>query len=303
MTTDRSKGTFFSLPQVSSRVRFVPLSLAAALIVGVGVATASTGHSSRQTAAQQIPPKVEGQQTQTKPPEVAKALIVKSEVVPGITFADKSGVTYILARTLAEKLSLDLDLDKNEKVMTIGDQKFESFRRLYSGNIILPVREIEKFGGMIEPSGVEGLVTVQVYGMSFDVVEGKKRIEVDKAAQELTAYQGDIVVLKTNVSTGRPGHNTPNGEFKTGPKERMHYSRKYNNAEMPYAVQVNGDVFFHGYPSVPSYPASHGCIRMPLGRNGAAKYLFGWVNRGVDVKIFGTYSWESRRTKKSRRTR
>ncbi len=299
-TSDRSQGLDTTYTKISSKARFVPLFLSAIFIVGVGIATASTGKSPQQATPPQIPPKVEGTQGQVKPLEVPKIIPIKGEDVQGITFADKPGVTYVLARTLSERLSLDLDLDKDEKVMTIGGQTFTGFHRLFNGSIIIPIREIEKLDGTLEPTKEDGRVTIQHYANVFDVVIGKKRIEVDKAAQALTAFQGDIVVLKSNVSTGRPGHNTPNGEFKTGPKERMHYSRKYNNAEMPYAVQVNGDVFFHGYPSVPSYPASHGCIRMPLGRNGAAKYLFGWVERGIDVKIFGVYSWESRRTKKRR---
>jgi lipoprotein-anchoring transpeptidase ErfK/SrfK len=297
ITSNGSQGTNIPLTKVSNRARFVPLFLSAIFIVGVAIATASTG---QQGTAQQAPPKVEGTKDQVKPLEVPKIIPIEGEDVQGITFADKPGVTYVLARTLSERLSLDLDLDKNEKVMTIGAQTFTGFRRLFNGRIIIPIREVEKLDGTIEPSAEEGRVTIQHYASVFDVVIGKKRIEVDKAAQELTAFQGDIVVLKSNVSTGKPGHNTPNGEFKTGPKERMHYSRKYNNAEMPYSVQVNGDIFFHGAASVPSYPASHGCIRMPLGRNGPAKYLFGWVERGIDVKIFGVYSWETRRSKKRR---
>jgi lipoprotein-anchoring transpeptidase ErfK/SrfK len=300
VTSDRPDGLKISSSLPFSKAGFVPLFLSAAMIVGVGMATASTGMPPRQGAGQQaVPPKNEGTQGQVKPPfQVPKPVPMQVEAVPGITFADMPGITYVLARTLAERLALDLDLDKDEKELTIGQQKLGPFRRLYSGNIIVPIREIEKFSGTIEATQDGDRVNVQCNGIVFDVVVGKKRIEVDKAAQELTAYQGDVVVLKTNVSTGRPGHNTPNGEFVTGPKERMHYSHKYNDAEMPYAVQVNGDVFFHGYPSVPSYPASHGCIRMPLGRNSPAKYLFGWVNRGVDVKIFGTYSWESRHSRR-----
>lgn len=297
-TSDRSQALENPLTKVSSKARYVPLFLSAFFIVGVGIATASAGISPQQVTPPQTPPKVEGTQGQVKPLEVPKIIPIEGEDVQGITFADKPGVTYVLARTLSERLSLDLDLDKNEKVMTIGGQTFTGFRRLFSGNIIIPIRDIEKLDGTLEPTNEVGRVTIQHYANTFDVVVGKKRIEVDKSAQELTAFQGNVIVLKTNVSTGKPGHNTPNGEFKTGPKERMHYSRKYDNAEMPYAVQVNGDIFFHGHRSVPSYPASHGCIRMPLGRNGAAKYLFGWVERGIDVKIFGVYSWESRRTKK-----
>ncbi len=273
------------------------------MIVGMGIATASTASGKQGTA--QIPPtKPVLPQGQTKPPETQKPVVPHldiAEVVPGITYADTPGVVYVVGRTLAARLKLEIELDKAEKVLTIGDKKFEGFRRLFTGDVLIPIREISKFDGTIELAPEEGNMVIRGNTFQFDVVVGKKRIEVDKAAQELTAFQGDVVVLKTNVSTGRPGHNTPVGEFTTGSKERMHYSHKYNDAEMPYAVQVNGDVFFHGYGSVPHYPASHGCIRIPLGRKGPAKYLFGWVNRGVDVKIFGTYVWETHHSKKRRK--
>ena len=280
--------------------RLLPLYLSASLIVGFGIATAATANIKQQsTPPKQVPPP-----GQAKPPEVKKPVVPHldiAEVVPGITFADTPGVVYVVGRTLAERLKLDIELDKAEKVLTIGEKKFEGFRRLYAGDILIPIREISKFDGTIELSPEEDTMVVRGNTFQFDVIIGKKHIEVDKAAQELTAFQGKVVVLKTNVSTGRPGHNTPIGEFTTGSKERMHYSHKYNDAEMPYAVQVNGDVFFHGYGSVPAYPASHGCIRVPLGRKKPAKYLYGWVNRGVGVKIFGTYEWEKHHSKKRRK--
>lgn len=282
-----------------SITRFVPIFVSALLIASVGAATSVSGGSTTKNQSQD-PTKAGNTQGEVKPLEIVKRVIVPKEDLPGITFSDKRGVTYVLARSLSEHLMLDLDLDQSEKVMTLGGQKFEKFRRLYAGNILFAIRDIEKLGGTVSPTLDEDRVKVESNGFEFEVAIGKKRIEVDKAAQELTAFQGDVVVLKTNVSTGAPGHNTPVGEFKTGYKERMHYSRKYNNAEMPYAVQVNGDVFFHGYPSVPPYPASHGCIRIPLGRNSPAKYLFGWVEKDIDVKIFGTYVWESRRSRRNR---
>jgi hypothetical protein len=70
----------------------------------------------------------------------------------------------------------------------------------------------------------------------------------------------------------------------------MHYSQLYDDAEMPWAVQVNGNVFIHGYPSVPRYPASHGCIRMPLrGRYSAARYFYTWVTLGTPVSVGNTW--------------
>ena len=297
ISIDRSSGETYQTLAVAKSTNFVPLFLSASMIIGIGIATATTANSNTQGASQQVPQKGEKPQEPTKQVPPPKPVPNVGEIVPGITFANQVGIIYVQARTLATRLGLEVVLDPTEKWVMIGDKKFDVTRRLFAGDVLIPIREIAKFDGTIEVKAEDGDLTVQGNGCKFDVVVGQKRIEVDKAAQELTAFQGEIVVIKTNISTGRPGHNTPNGEFSTGSKERMHYSHKYNDAEMPYAVEVNGDVFFHGYGSVPHYPASHGCIRIPLGRKNPAKYLYNWVNRGVDVTISGAYDWNAHTTR------
>jgi hypothetical protein len=300
-TTERLSSNTIPLTKASNVARYLPLFFGVAMIVAAGVATSATG-GSNNGLGQQIPPKTDpSKQIPTQKAEPPKPVLTRAEDVPGITFADKSSLAYMPIRVLAQRLGVEVELAADEKTVTIGDKSFKTFRRLYGGDVLIRVEDISKFGGVYETTHEPDKLLVRTNLLEFNVLIGKKHIEVDKAAQELTAYQGDVVVIKTNVSTGRPGHNTPNGEFTTGPKERMHYSHKYNDAEMPFAVQVNGDVFFHGFGSVPSYPASHGCIRVPLGRKNPAKYLYSWVTRGIPVKISGTYEWKSHRTKHKRR--
>lgn len=124
-----------------------------------------------------------------------------------------------------------------------------------------------------------------------------KRVVVDKAAQELIAYEGEREVLRTRVSTGRMGHRTPSGSFKAGVKYRIHYSRRYDNAPMPWSVQVNGHYFIHGFTSVPERPASHGCIRVPLTGDNPAKRFFDWVEPGTPIDIIGEWTPPPRKTK------
>lgn len=119
------------------------------------------------------------------------------------------------------------------------------------------------------------------------VVELEKRVEVDKARQVLQAFEGERVVFQTNISTGRRDRSTPNGRFSAGYKLRMHHSTRYHNAPMPFSVQVNGHIFIHGFTSVPSYPASHGCIRMPLTGKNPAKWFFNWVEPGTLIEVVG----------------
>ncbi|MBS1727541.1 MAG: L,D-transpeptidase [Armatimonadetes bacterium] len=229
------------------------------------------------------------------PPAPTRKLL---DPLTAITFADESGTTYVIARKAADYLGLNIDVSDDGKTLTIGDQLLTQFRRTYNGQTLLAVHDLAKLGGTLYPNPETHELTVVTDESEFKVVVGKKRVEVDQGEQELVGYQGDIVVIRTNVSTGRPGHHTPNGEFVTGPKERMHYSHKYENAPMPYAIQVNGDVFFHGYSSVPPYPASHGCVRIPLSHKNPARYLYHWLESGVDAKISGTYSWENRSRKR-----
>jgi lipoprotein-anchoring transpeptidase ErfK/SrfK len=113
-----------------------------------------------------------------------------------------------------------------------------------------------------------------------------KRVEVDKTHQVLRAYEGDRLVLQSRISTGKWDKSTPNGQFTAGYKERMHYSKLFENAPMPYSVEVDGNVFIHGFSSVPRHPASHGCIRMPID---AAKRFYDWVEPGTPIEIMGKW--------------
>jgi len=114
-----------------------------------------------------------------------------------------------------------------------------------------------------------------------------KRVVIDKTQQMLSAYEGDRLVFQSRVSTGRWSRSTPNGRFRVGVKFRMHYSSLYDNAPMPYSVQVAGNIFIHGFGVVPAWPASHGCIRLPLDGGNPAKWFFEWVEPGTPITIVG----------------
>jgi lipoprotein-anchoring transpeptidase ErfK/SrfK len=120
-----------------------------------------------------------------------------------------------------------------------------------------------------------------------------KRVEIDKTTQTLRAYEGDKLFLETHVSTGKWDKSTPNGQFNAGDKDRMHHSRLFQNAPMPFSVQVTGDVFIHGFAYVPHFPASHGCIRLPLDKGNPARKFFDWVEPGTPIEISGR--WEGRK--------
>ncbi|MFN7287476.1 MAG: L,D-transpeptidase [Verrucomicrobiota bacterium] len=112
-----------------------------------------------------------------------------------------------------------------------------------------------------------------------------QRAEVSLRDQKLRGWQGDRLVFESRVSSGRQGR-TPAGKFRAGPyKARQHYSSRYHNAPMPWSVQINGHIFVHGFTSVPNYPASHGCIRVPLNEGNPARFFYEWVHRGTPVTV------------------
>jgi hypothetical protein len=107
-------------------------------------------------------------------------------------------------------------------------------------------------------------------------------IIVSLADQRLYAYHGRQLVAWSNVSSGRAGHETPTGAFTVSQKDVDHHSSLYDNASMPFFMRLtDGGVGLHaGF--LPGYPASHGCVRLPLGM---ARELYQRVDPGTPVEI------------------
>jgi hypothetical protein len=82
-------------------------------------------------------------------------------------------------------------------------------------------------------------------------------IEVNKGRQYLLVVKKSRVTTILHVSTGATG-NTPLG--------RWHVYRKVSGWDwvLWYPMYFLRGFAIHGYPSVPAYPASHGCVRVPM---------------------------------------
>ena len=67
-------------------------------------------------------------------------------------------------------------------------------------------------------------------------------------------------------------------------KHRFYRSRKYDNAPMPFMQRIDEyGIAFHGGAN-PGYPASHGCMRLPMV---FAEKLYGLTALGTKVVIEG----------------
>lgn len=107
------------------------------------------------------------------------------------------------------------------------------------------------------------------------------RVDIDLATQHATVWKGRVILLSTEISSGRPSRPTPPGRYLVTDKYRDWKSTIYP-ARMPYFLRLScGDFGLHA-GNLPGYPASHGCVRLPAEN---AKQLFTTLPIGTLVVI------------------
>jgi lipoprotein-anchoring transpeptidase ErfK/SrfK len=107
-----------------------------------------------------------------------------------------------------------------------------------------------------------GVVTPQLWSLLAQAGVPRARyggdhVEVDKTRQVLFLVRDGKVVLTTHVSTGATG-NTPLGLW------HVYAKRTGWDWVLWYPSYFLRGFAIHGYPEVPAYPASHGCVRVPM---------------------------------------
>jgi lipoprotein-anchoring transpeptidase ErfK/SrfK len=114
--------------------------------------------------------------------------------------------------------------------------------------------------------------------------QGETRVVIDRLTQMAYVYRSQKLVGAAHVSTAKQGHITPLGEWTVLEKRPFYRSKKYDNAPMPFMQRIDSyGIAFHGGAN-PGYPASHGCIRLPMK---FAEKLYGLTKVGSKVVIEG----------------
>jgi lipoprotein-anchoring transpeptidase ErfK/SrfK len=122
----------------------------------------------------------------------------------------------------------------------------------------------QAYKDMVAEFGRRGLKTGEFLWASTIPKEGDTRIVIDRLIQVAYVYRADKLVGAASVSTARSGRITPLGFWSVLEKRPMYRSKKYDNAPMPWMQRIDEyGIAFHGGAN-PGYPASHGCIRMPM---------------------------------------
>jgi hypothetical protein len=103
-------------------------------------------------------------------------------------------------------------------------------------------------------------------------------IEVDQTRQVLYTVDDGAVTNVLHVSTGKPSTPTPDGSFFVRRK-----IAGYSAHLLYYPSYFDGNRAIHGWPDVPSYAASHGCVRVPYWN---ARWIFALAPIGTHVVVY-----------------
>jgi lipoprotein-anchoring transpeptidase ErfK/SrfK len=107
---------------------------------------------------------------------------------------------------------------------------------------------------------------------------GGKHVEADISRQVIALAQGDKVVAVYPTSSGSPATPTVLGHF------HFYLKAPGTNAKGMYMSNYFiGNYAIHGYPYVPPYNASHGCLRIP---NADAITVFDQIDLGESIWVY-----------------
>ncbi len=111
---------------------------------------------------------------------------------------------------------------------------------------------------------------------------GPVLIIVNLKLQRANVYRNGILIGVSTISSGKKGHDTPTGVFTVLQKHIGHKSNIYDSAPMPYMQRLTWTGIALHAGNLPGYPASHGCVRMPLA---FAKLLYLSTRLGMTVVV------------------
>jgi lipoprotein-anchoring transpeptidase ErfK/SrfK len=108
-----------------------------------------------------------------------------------------------------------------------------------------------------------------------------KRAEILLDRQVALLIKNNTVERAISVSTGKPSTPTPPGNYHVYAKVPRWWSTPFREW-LPWAIPFVGGIAFHQYEVVPTYAASHGCVRQ---RSTVARWTYGFAHVGMPVKV------------------
>jgi N-acetylmuramoyl-L-alanine amidase len=159
------------------------------------------------------------------------------------------------------------------------------FTALFDDRLLEAVYAFEKVQGLartglVGPAFWERLANPRIPTPRY--ANPADHIEIDKTHQVLYLVRSLRIDLIVPVSTaGIPGKFTPAGRFSIYRKVTGFDPSPLGTLFDP--MYFTGGYAIHGNPSVPPYPASHGCVRVPMW---IAPYLYATNPYGETVYVY-----------------
>lgn len=165
----------------------------------------------------------------------------------------------------------------------------------FDGSTEHAVMAFEKLKGMAKTGRVDPFVWAALD--RFEAPEplmpdgGARRIEIDLERQLLFAYEDGEAILISHISSGSQIPYCENGSCGNAvtPVGSHRFMWRVNGWRTARLGRLYNPVYFtaygiavHGSGSVPTYPASHGCVRIPMH---IAEYFPSLVERGDPVYV------------------
>jgi len=166
----------------------------------------------------------------------------------------------------------------------------------FGGRTSYAVMAFQKMEGLSRTGDIDAelVAALQVAGPPGPMVPGgpSTRVEIDLNRQVLIFWSGGALTRILPVSSGNGEEYCVDGEcdIAVTPPGSFRIGRKAEGLEVAplgelwWPMYFNGGIAIHGSPSVPPYPASHGCIRIPMY---AAPTFFDQISRGTAVILVG----------------
>ena len=108
--------------------------------------------------------------------------------------------------------------------------------------------------------------------------QGGKHIEADLSRQVMVLANKGKPQHIFHISSGKPSTPTITGKYRAYRK-----TPGVNSLGMIDSVYFHRGYATHGYKSVPTYPASHGCLRSPAPN---ARFIYNWIDLGDVFYIY-----------------
>jgi hypothetical protein len=149
-------------------------------------------------------------------------------------------------------------------------------------NAVLAFQKWERLGrtGLLDAKTKEWLAAAK-HPAPLTRGSGGKRAEILLDRQVALLINNNKVVRTIAVSSGKPSTPTPPGSYRVYAKIPRWWSTPFREW-LPWALPFVGGIAFHEFQEVPTYPASHGCVRQAVS---VAQWTFNFARVGMSVRV------------------